>query len=191
MNSQRVISSSRLIPGLFFFACVAAQATEQKPPEVIDRIMAEPIPNLSLTNADPRGSLRWVVWEEGSGESRTSHLALFTHEKATASSVWSTSWPDAWAPALQPAPEWRWRDRALLAVTLQFGAAAEQVELYGLDAQNKPVHLAEKTAASIGWKINTAGQRLLVLYEPETTVLKARCYGWQESTGKLVLQQCK
>ncbi|SFE68802.1 hypothetical protein SAMN05216563_107134 [Phytobacter palmae] len=175
---------------LGFITSGAVQASESKTPETINRIMAEPLHNLSLLDADPQGELRWVAWQEGEGESRVSSLALFKQSKGAASSVWSTSWPDAWSPALQPLSEWRWQGNALLAVTLQFGAAAGQVELYGLDTQKRPLKLAEKTAASVGWKINEAGQRLLVLYEPKPTALKASCYGWQENTGKLMPQSC-
>lgn len=175
---------------LCFITSVAVQASENKTPDAINRIMAEPIRNLSLIDADPQGALRWVVWQEGQVDSRVSYLALYQQGKGEASSVWSTSWPDAWSPALQPLSEWRWQGNALLAVTLQFGATAEQVELYGLDTRNRPVKLAEKTAASVNWKINEAGQRLLVLYEPKPTILKSSCYGWQENTGKLVPQSC-
>lgn len=175
---------------LSFITSIGVQASENKTPDAINRIMAEPVRNLSLMDADPQGALRWVVWQEGQADSRVSYLALYQQDKGAASSVWSTSWPDAWSPALQPLSEWRWQGNALLAVTLQFGAAAEQVELYGLDTQNRPVKLAEKTAASVNWKINEAGQRLLVLYEPKPTILKASCYGWQENTGKLVPQSC-
>lgn len=175
---------------LCFITSVAVQASENKTPDAINRIMAKPIRNLSLIDADPQGALRWVVWQEGQVDSRVSYLALYQQGKGEASSVWSTSWPDAWSPALQPLSEWRWQGNALLAVTLQFGATAEQVELYGLDTRNRPVKLAEKTAASVNWKINEAGQRLLVLYEPKPTILKSSCYGWQENTGKLVPQSC-
>lgn len=175
---------------LGFITSVAVQAAENKTPDAINRIMAEPVRNLSLMDADPQGDLRWVVWQEGRADSSVSYLALFKQDKGAASSVWSTSWPDAWSPALQPLPEWRWQGNALVAVTLQFGAAAGQVELYGLDTQNRPIKLAEKTAASVSWKINESGQRLLVLYEPKPTALKASCYGWRENTNKLMPQSC-
>lgn len=181
---------SILFFALAFIASAAVRAAENKTPEAINRIMAESVHNLSLMDADPQGALRWVAWQEGQADTRVSYLALFQQGKGAALSVWSTGWPDAWAPALQPLSEWRWQGNALLAVTLQFGAAAAQIELFGLDAKNRPVHLAEKTAASVGWKINEAGERLLVLYEPKPTALKAICYGWQGNTGKLMPQSC-
>ncbi|AKL11106.1 TPA: hypothetical protein I8271_000938 [Kluyvera intermedia] len=190
MNNTFGFPFSGGIFALAFIASAAVQASENKKPDVINRIMAEPVHNLSLMDADPQGTLRWVVWQEGQADSRASYLALYQQAKGVASPVWSTSWSDAWAPALYSLSEWRWQGNALLAVTLQFGAAAGQVELYGLDAKNQPVQLAEKTAASVGWKINEAGERLLVLYEPKPTTLKASCYGWRENTGKLMPQSC-
>ena len=95
-------------------ASAAVQASENKTPDVINRIMAEPVHNLSLMDADPQGALRWVVWQEGQADSRVSYLALYQQAKGSASPVWSTSWPDAWAPALQPLTEWRWQGNALL-----------------------------------------------------------------------------
>ena len=190
MNNPFGFPLSGGIFALAFIASAAVWAAENKTPEAINRIMAEPVHNLSLMDADPQGALRWVAWQEGQADTRVSYLALFQQGKGAALSVWSTGWPDAWAPALQPLSEWRWQGNALLAVTLQFGAAAAQIELFGLDAKNRPVHLAEKTAASVGWKINEAGERLLVLYEPKPTALKASCYGWQGNTGKLMPQSC-
>jgi hypothetical protein len=57
------------------------QASENKTPDVINRIMAEPVHNLSLMDADPQGTLRWVVWQEGQADSRASYLALYQQAK--------------------------------------------------------------------------------------------------------------
>ncbi len=48
---------------LSFITSAAVQASENKTPDAINRIMAEPVRNLSLMDADPQGALRWVVWQ--------------------------------------------------------------------------------------------------------------------------------
>ncbi|MGY5957112.1 Lipoprotein [Kosakonia sp. BK9b] len=185
MNKKNMLRLAGALTSLIVFASPAAE----KAPDVVNQLMASPVRNLSQADNDTDGAQRWVAWEEGTIDARSSHLALY--EKNTNGNiqpVWSTAWPDAWAPSLLMLQEWRWHDRPLLAVTLQFGAAAEQVDIYGLDEKQRPQRLAEKTAATIGWKISASGQRLLVLYEAKPTVLKATCYGWQENT--LAVQSC-
>ncbi|MGG7446988.1 hypothetical protein ACQ3G7_13035 [Kosakonia oryzendophytica] len=185
MNINKWVTTVGMLSGLAILSCPAAETI----PDVVNQLMVSPVRNLSQADNDAEGTARWVAWEQGTPDARTSHLALFEKQNnGNIQSVWSTAWPDAWAPSLLMLQEWRWHDRPLLAVTVQFGAAAEQIDIYGLNENNRPQRLTGKTAASISWKINTSGQRLLVLYETKPTVLKATCYGWQEN--KLAVKSC-
>lgn len=157
-------------------------------PDAVSKIISAPdIRNFSMADAAVRDGGRWGVWEDGGSDTRISHLVFFAGKK----SVWSVQWQDACNPVLQILPEWQWRGHPVAAVTLQFGAAAVQLVVYGLDDKNQPVWLFEKEAASIGWIINENGQRLLALYNSKPTALKAACYVWNDSTGNLNLQPCK
>ncbi len=157
-------------------------------PDVVSNIISAPdIHNFSMADVTPQDGIRWSVWEDGGSDSRISHLVLFTGKK----SIWSVQWSDAYNPVLQILPEWQWHGHPVAAVTLQFGAAASQLALYGLDEKYQPVRLLEKESASMGWIINENGQRLLALYDPKPTALKATCYAWNDSNGNLNPQPCK
>ncbi|WP_039055376.1 hypothetical protein [Enterobacter sp. Bisph1] len=169
---------------LFLSSCTLANTV---PDAVLKIVSATDVRNFTMAEASVEDGMRWGIWEEGSSDARTSYLALFADKK----SIWSTQWQDAYNPALQIVPDWQWHGHAVAAVTLQFGAAAVQLSVYGLDDKKQPVKLFEKDAASIGWLISDKGQRLLALYDAKPTTLVATCYSWNESAGKLNTQPCK
>jgi hypothetical protein len=151
---------------------------------------ASPVSDLTFTDADPDGQRRWGAWAEGrKGETRV-HLGLFARQPGSATLQWSQSWKDAYDPSLRSAPEWRYRGQPVLALTLRFGAAAQQVDLFGLDADQPPQLLAEKDAAAIGWIVSADGRLLLALYDANPTALTPGCFGWREQSGELAAEKC-
>ncbi len=178
----RRLGSALALIILSFCACASAV------PDAVSKIVsATDVRNFAMADASIEEGIRWSVWEEGSSDARTSHLALFMGKK----SAWSAQWQDAYNPALQVVTDWQWYGHAVAAVTVQFGAAAVQLSVFGLDDKKRPVKLFEKDAASIGWLISDKGQRVLALYDAKPTALQATCYQWDEGAGKLNSQPCQ
>ncbi|MDR3439103.1 hypothetical protein [Telmatospirillum sp.] len=168
----------------------AANAAQDAPPIAVVGAVGAQIDDLSVTDADTSGAIRWATWSDGDQTGRATHLALFARRDGTATLSWSTTWKDAYHPTLRSTAEWAYRGHPVLAVTVQFGAGAEQIDLYGLDEAFRPMLLVEKEAASVGWMIGKNGKLLLMLYSPSPTVLKATCYGWQGDKGTIAREPC-
>ena len=154
--------------------CAVLSSAEAAPPPDLAAIAAAPVHDLAMTEAG--GDARWLLWSTGTGADQAVHLALYRRAKA----AWSTAWPDAYGPRLRLMPEWRHGGQPVLAVTLQFGAAAEQLDLFGLDAKGQPVRLAEKLGAAVGWAAGTDGTPLVILYDAAAGALKPSCYSWKD-----------
>ena len=77
----------------------------------------------------------------------------------------------------------------MLAVTMQFGATAEEVSLFGLTA-GKPVKLTRVLAKAVSWMISREGGLLLVLYNAKAAQLRPNCYKWDASLEKLIPRTC-
>ena len=146
--------------------------------------------DLTVTDADAVGARRWAVWSDGAPGDTTTRLALLSIDGARAMPVWRAVWPHAYSPALRPTPEWSFGGRALLAVTFQYGASAEALELYGLDGATSPVRLVEKLSNAVGWTASPSGELLLILYDRPASALVASCYGWNAGTTALRPTRC-
>jgi hypothetical protein len=148
-----------------------------------------PFHGLTIEDADPAGALRWAAWGEGTAGAQMVRLALLNHG-AAGGALWAMSWPDAYDPGIQPTPEWRFAGHPVLALTMQFGAAAEQIDLFGLDSENHPVRLAEKLAAAIGWSVNASGDLVMIVYSLPASALVPACFGWNSSANLLMPVGC-
>jgi hypothetical protein len=148
-----------------------------------------PFHGLLIEDADKTGLLHWAAWGEGKAGSQTVRLAL-VNSLYGGRALWAMSWPDAYGPGLRPTPEWSFAGHPLLALTMQFGAAAEQIDLYGLDAKNQPVRLAEELGAAIGWSVDATGNLVLIVYSMPASTLVPACFGWNSSANQLTLEAC-
>ncbi len=144
--------------------------------------------DLAVTAAGSADEHRWAVWSDGAPGDMTTRLALLSVKDAKR--VWSMAWPHAYGPTLRPTPEWSFDGQPVLAVTFQYGAAAQELELYGLDRDHRPVHLAEKLANAVGWTMSASGERLLVLYDRPASALVPACYGWNTAMARLGVTKC-
>jgi hypothetical protein len=132
--------------------------------------------------------LHWAAWSNQAGPSPSVRLALFDTRKSPAEAVWSQSWPGAYDPRFVALTPWVSARHPVYALTMQFGAAAEQVDLFGLDSAGRPARLAEKLGAEIGF-IVAADQSALVVYQTPHVALVPSCYEWSDR-GKLVASAC-
>jgi len=156
----------------------------------VETLAKMPFSGLSMANANFSGSLRWTAWAEGPARSQTVRLALLDTAPITSAAIWATAWPDAYGAGLRPAPEWQFAGHQLMAVTMQFGAAAAQIDFYGLDAKNQPVRLAEKLGAAIGWAVDSSGDLILIVYSMPDSSLVPACFGWNPTTSQLAPATC-
>jgi hypothetical protein len=184
----------QLIGGFsILISSIAYSADEIKlsPADPIAQTMIVLNGRVSIAEANDNGEMRWATWEDKSDKSKGVYLSLYSIEKKTAKQLWSTSWPDAYRPVMRVLTEWTWHDHPTVAVTMQFGAAAAQVDLYGLDGNNKAIRLAEILTSDIEWAVNKDEDTLLIASDATPNGLKAKCYGWDEASGKLVSKVCK
>jgi len=156
----------------------------------VEAIAKKPFSGLMIEDANEAGSLRWAAWGEGPAGSQTVRLALLSTASASTTALWATAWPDAYGAALRPTPEWQFADHQIMAITMQFGAAAAQVDLYGLDAKNRPVRLAEKLGAAIGWAVDSSGDLILIVYSMPDSALVPACFGWSPVASQLAPATC-
>jgi hypothetical protein len=156
----------------------------------VETISKMPFSGLNIEDANPSGTLRWAAWGDGPAGSQTVRLALLDPAPSSTMALWATAWPDAYGAALRPTPEWQFAGHQLMAITMQFGAAAEQIDLYGLDARNQPVRLAEKLGAAIGWAVDSSGDLVLIVYSMPDSALVPACFGWNPATSQLAPANC-
>jgi hypothetical protein len=114
------------------------------------------------------------------------HLALYRDAQRR---VWSNDWPDAYDPQIRRPARWVYNGHPIVAVMMQFGAAAEQVDLFGLGPGERPVLLAEKLAATLDWA-EAKGAAELQLQDASAGTLSApHCFAWR-ATGRLQPRPC-
>ena len=139
-------------------------------------------------SANDEGTLRWAAWQLGAPPSQSVRLAFYDATHAPARPLWSVGWPDAYNPLVQ-ATGWTHAGRPVLALTMQFGAAAQQVDLYGLDAASHPVRMAEMLGAAVGWVVHP-DRTVLIVYQTPVSALVPHCFDWQDRTGQLAEVKC-
>ncbi|MDR2154654.1 MAG: hypothetical protein LBE78_06475 [Burkholderiaceae bacterium] len=146
---------------------------------------------MSIVDAGTAG--RWVVWTHGApADDRSVTLSLVGPRGHKS---WSRTWAGgAYAPALRSLPQWRYAGAAVLALTVQFGAAAEEVHLFGL-AKGRPVELFSELADTVGWIFapgDLNDELVLLLYNthPDSTTQVPSCYRWNDSEAKLAKRNC-
>ncbi len=72
-----------------------------------------------------------------------------------------------------------------MAFTYQYGALAEEIELYGLDSNDQPVLLGQESGETVQWSIGSNGEVLLGLYTKPEGGPMPTWYRWQAQTNTL------
>ncbi len=113
-------------------------------------------------------------------------LALIKKVKNGTSLVWSIGRRDGYEPDIIRISDWRYGQHPLMAFTFQYGAAAEQVELYGIDSKNIPVKVGEILGEEIDWSINSDGEGIMNVYSKPNGRMAATCYRWNTKQHRVV-----
>ncbi len=188
MNLRRSLLAA-LTMAVFLQRAVAAPALGPLGGSV-ETIAKMSFSGLSVEDANASGSLRWAAWGDGPAGSQTVRLALLDAAGTRTAALWATAWPNAYGAGLRPTPEWQFAGHQVMAITMQFGAAAEQIDVYGLDTKNQPVRLAEKLGAAIGWAVDSSGDLILIVYSMPDSALVPACFGWNPATSQLAPASC-
>ena len=130
-----------LIP-LFTWASAVQSATLGPEPTVAQAVGAN-IASLQILSPTGDGSsdLRratWVPPPVGGERTEGTRLALYRRTARGARRVWETVRPESYEPFLHIVYHWQFLGRPLLLFTYQLGAGVQDLELFGLDAQDRP-----------------------------------------------------
>ena len=148
----------------------------------VTELAKAPFETLTMIPADSEKQLRWIAWSETADNRPTSYLALFAGHTGTV--AWQADWPDAYSPSVREVTQWRYAGRPVTALTVSFGAAAEQVDLYGLDASNRPVRLAERLGVAVDFRSSPDGKLVLEVFRTPDTIPLANCFVWESELLK-------
>lgn len=129
---------------------------------------------------------RWVVWSESGKQTKSVKLLVTGKKLATT----PRTIPDAYEPNVRQVEQWQMGSHPILALTYRLGAAAQQLELIGLNNRNQAVLIDEKMGEQIEWRINGNGELLLSVYTKPEGRLLPTCYRWQEKIAKLMMADC-
>lgn len=155
--------------------------------DAVAQTAALPAHGLIIIDAEHGGTLRWAAWGARQAGRSTTRLALRDAGAGRAKALWSAAWADAYEPELRLVPQWTYVGRPLLALTMRFGAAARQINLYGIDAGNYPVPVVENLGAEIGWTIAPTGGRFFIVY---TTPIVPTFFAWEAASATVVSEPC-
>jgi hypothetical protein len=130
--------------------------------------------------------LRWAVWSQKSAQGMMVKLALLKNTATGPVVMYTLERKDAYEPDIKRIINWRYGKHPVLALTYHQGAAAEQVELYGVAYNNQPVRLDQRSGEVVGWSISSGGEALLGIYTKPEGRLKPTWYRWHEESHTLV-----
>ena len=118
-------------------------------PKIVLDAASAPVSELQVIGDGSESSdLRWATWMSGTQPvSNQVWLALLRRQRAASVTVWSTARTEGYLPRILVVTNWQYSGKPTLMFTYQMGAEAEELELYGLDANNTPVLLGHSSAA--------------------------------------------
>lgn len=128
--------------------------------------------------ADPSGCRSWVAWVERGRLGRSVVLTLREAGQSGGRQLWEDDWRDAYKAALRIVPDWRRDGRPLLALTLRYGAAAQEVVLSAPDGAHPPRRVAERPASAMEWRVDAQGGTLLAALDRNGSALPPTCLRW-------------
>jgi hypothetical protein len=132
---------------------------------------------------------RWEISTEGIQPNSEVTLALVNPQGQR---TWQHTWLHTYEPTLRLLPQWRYNEGAVLAVTVQHGAAAAELTLFGL-GRGEPTQLHNELVSAVEWKHAPDGEWLLVVDNPSDNpppLLVSSCYGWNEVKAQLAPKDC-
>jgi hypothetical protein len=142
---------------------------------------------LHITGVDAADKqLRWAAWSQKSAQGMMVKLALLKNTATGPVVTYTLERKDAYEPDIKRIFNWRYGKHPVLALTYHYGAAAEQVELYGLAHNDQPVRLDQRSGEVVGWGISSGGEALLGIYTKPEGRLTPTWYRWQEQSHALV-----
>jgi hypothetical protein len=187
-----------LILGLACWLCVAtiapspANGQSASMPQIVTK-EAFSTDGLHIIGVDSDNDqqLRWATWGNRSKHGMSIVLALLKKTQNGVSILWSREKHHSYEPHLTRLTSWRYGQHPILALTYRYGALAEQVELYGLDAKNQPVKLGEELGEEVEWSINSVGEGLMSVYSNPEGHIVPTCYRWEKKRQRLEKVECK
>jgi hypothetical protein len=149
---------------------------------LLSQLFQARVVTLQVLSVDNGADLRYATWSDNTDV----HLAVIEQAKLTA----KITIHEAYQPMLRKIESWQYNKHPVLAFTYRQGAAAEFVELYGIDPKNQFVQLAQILGEQIEWRIGNNGETLLVVYSKPDAVLTPSCYLFDGSNYKLLPAPC-
>lgn len=135
--------------------------------------------------------LRWATWGKRSKHGVSIVLVLLGNTQNGSLVLWSREYRDSYEPHITRLTSWRYGQHPILALTYRYGALAEQVVLYGIDINNRPIKLDEKLGEEIDWGINSKGEGLMIVFfKPDDHMVK-HCYRWGKQSQRLEEAECE
>jgi hypothetical protein len=162
----------------------AAGGAHEAPPWQGALAAANDLHILGVDRDDDR-KLRWLVWSESSPTTKTVNLTLIADTAQGPRTVFHTERKDAYDVEVRRLHAWRYGQHPILAFSYREGAAAEQIELYGLEADGMPVKLDEQSGEDLEWSAGRNGELLLVSYDKPEGRLVPSYYRWDDKKHKL------
>jgi hypothetical protein len=166
----------------------SAKATPTESYRILRSVAFSSLNELQIIGADVDSdkSLRWAVWSEYAAQGMMVKLALVKNTATGPVVLHALERKGAYEPTITRITDWRHGKHPVLAFTYHQGAAAEQVELIGLDTSNQPVQLDQRLGEIVGWAISPQGQTLLGIYARPESRLVPTWYRWNEKARALV-----
>jgi hypothetical protein len=163
------------------------KSNQTETPYILQDIVFSNLNELHIIGVDNDNdkNLRWAVWNQTSSQSKIVKLALVKNITSGPVVLYTLERKDAYESDIKRISEWRYGKHPVFALTYHYGAAAEQVELFGLDDNNRPMKIDEMLGECIGWSIND-GQTVLGVYDKPESRLLPTWYHWEEKTHKLI-----
>ena len=131
--------------------------------------------------ADPgiSESRHWVAWDHGIGNGQSVHLALCTTPGVC---IWHKTWPHAYSPVVTYIPELTSDNEAIFLLILDYGAEAQDAEIYGLREKGLPKLLDHRSSSQVS--LTADGEHLHLRHTPDS-VPAEECLGWATKALKL------
>lgn len=168
------------IAGMFCRVCVAEDVS------VAARAASLPSRTLQLILADPvrPDGQRWIVWDEGIGDTQTAHIALCN---MAGKCKWSHTWPDAYAPTIQYMGSWSTQKTSLFLIIFNEGAEAQTAVVVALPGAQTPRLVDQHDGA---WIALAPGEDYLELSAGSGAGSSLECLGWDKKALRLHDSPC-
>ena len=179
--SARLAALAVVSAGVFCGGCAAEDVS------IAAHVAAMPSRTLQLIladRADPNGR-RWIVWDEGIGDTQTAHIALCT---VAGRCDWSHTWPGAYSPTIQYMGSWSTQKMSLVLVTYNQGAEAQTSVVVELPYAQLPRILDQRDGA---WIALAPGEDYLELSTASGASSSVECLRWDRASLRLRDARCR